>query len=351
MTLNEVVVVDKNAMVRIDEPVGNAPVSAPMVRGYTTMSRYIPPVLRNTESYKGLTDNSFQNAKDQPLSTFSVDVDAASYSNVRRFINNGELPPADAVRIEEMINYFKYDLPAPTNGQPVAIHTELSSAPWNPQHRLLRIGLQAHRVSTEKLPPSNLVFLIDVSGSMNAPNKLPLVKSAMKLLVDQLRAQDKVAVVVYAGSAGLVLPATPGNEKTKILDAINNMSAGGSTAGGEGIRLAYKIAQENFVKGGNNRVVLSTDGDFNVGASSDDDMEHLIERERQSNIHLSVLGFGMGNYKDSKMETLADKGDGNYAYIDNLQEAKKKLVSEFGGTMFMVAKDVKLQVEFNSTMM
>ncbi len=314
------------------------------VYGYMAPAPYPQP---NTESYKGLADNTFQNAEINPLSTFSVDVDAAAYSNVRRFINNGELPPADAVRIEEMINYFKYNLPAPTNGEPVAIHTELSVAPWNPEHRLLRIGLKARSMDTHNLPASNLVFLIDVSGSMNEPNKLPLVKAAMRLLVDQLRPQDKVAIVVYAGSAGLVLPATPGNEKTKILQAIESMNAGGSTAGGEGIKLAYRIARQNFVTGGNNRVVLSTDGDFNVGASSDDDMEHLIERERQSNIHLSVLGFGMGNYKDSKMETLADKGNGNYAYIDNMQEAKNKLVTEFGSTLFMVAKDVKLQVEFN----
>ena len=301
------------------------------------------------ESYKYIQDNSFQTAKENPLSTFSVDVDAASYSNVRRFINNGQLPPPDAVRIEEMINYFKYNIPAPTNGEPVAIHTELSTAPWNPAHRLLRIALKARTMDNSKLPPSNLVFLIDVSGSMNMPNKLPLVKTAMRLLVDQLRPQDKVAIVVYAGNAGLVLPSTPGSDKTKINEAIDGMSAGGSTAGGEGIKLAYKIARENFITGGNNRVILSTDGDFNVGASSDEDMEHLIEHERQSNVHLSVLGFGMGNYKDTKMETLADKGNGNYAYIDNLDEAKNKLVKEFGSTMFMVAKDVKLQVEFNPT--
>ncbi|MBS7566196.1 von Willebrand factor type A domain-containing protein [Mucilaginibacter sp. Bleaf8] len=299
------------------------------------------------ESYAPLVENTFQNPKDNPLSTFSVDVDAASYSNIRRYINNGQLPPKDAIRIEEMVNYFGYNYPAPTNNEPVAIHTELAAAPWNPQHRLLRVGLKAKVVATEKLPASNLVFLIDVSGSMNAYNKLPLVQSSLKMLVDQLRPQDKVAIVVYAGAAGLVLPATPGDQKTTIKDAIDRLSAGGSTAGGQGIKLAYEVAKNNFIKAGNNRVVLATDGDFNVGASSDQDMQHLIEQERKSGIFLSVLGFGMGNYKDSKMETLADKGNGNYAYIDNITEARKTLVSEFGGTLFTVAKDVKLQLEFN----
>jgi Ca-activated chloride channel family protein len=303
----------------------------------------------NNESYKGITENGFQSAKDVPLSTFSIDVDAASYSNMRRFINAGQLPPADAVRIEEMINYFSYNIPAPKDNEPVAIQTELSAAPWNPQHRLLRIGLKARVVKTDNLPASNLVFLIDVSGSMYAENKLPLVQSSLKMLVDQLRPKDKVAIVVYAGAAGLVLPPTPGDQKTTIKDAIDRLSAGGSTAGGAGIKLAYQTATQNFLKDGNNRVILATDGDFNVGASSDGDMEHLIEQERKSGVFLSVLGFGMGNYKDSKMETLANKGNGNYAYIDNITEARKTLVSEFGGTLFTVAKDVKLQLEFNPT--
>jgi len=310
------------------------------------LKSYQPPVVTD-ESYKGIEENGFKAVSAEPLSTFSVDVDAASYSNVRRFINNGQLPPADAVRIEEMINYFNYNLPGPTDGGPVAIHTELSAAPWNSKHRLLRIGLKARTIATEKLPASNLVFLIDVSGSMNEPNKLPLVQSSLKMLVNQLRAQDKVTMVVYAGAAGVVLPATGGNKKETINNAIDNLSAGGSTAGGQGIKLAYQIAKQNFMKNGNNRVILATDGDFNVGASSDDDMQKLIERERESGISLSVLGFGMGNYKDSKMETLADKGNGNYAYIDNITEARKTLVSEFGGTLFTIAKDVKLQVEFN----
>jgi Ca-activated chloride channel family protein len=322
-----------------------------MIRGVGTANRYngiaMLPRPQEEESYKGTTENGFQSALATPLSTFSIDVDAASYSNVRRFINSGQLPPKDAVRIEEMINYFNYNLPAPTNNEPVAIHTELSAAPWNPQHRLLRIGLKARVVATDKLPASNLVFLIDVSGSMNQSNKLPLVQSSLKMLVDQLRPQDKVAIVVYAGAAGLVLPSTPGDQKTTIKDAIDRLSAGGSTAGGEGIKLAYKTAIQNFIKKGNNRVILATDGDFNVGASSDGDMETLIEQERKSGVFLSVLGYGMGNYKDSKMETLADKGNGNYAYIDNITEARKTLVSEFGGTLFTVAKDVKLQLEFN----
>jgi Ca-activated chloride channel homolog len=301
----------------------------------------------NTESYKGITENGFHVASNDPLSTFSVDVDAASYSNVRRFINGGQIPPADAVRIEEMINYFNYNLPSPTNNDPVAIHTELTSTPWNINHRLLRIGLKARTIPTENLPASNLVFLIDVSGSMSAENKLPLVKSSMKMLVNQLRAKDKVSIVVYAGAAGIVLQPTAGDKKTTINNAIDNLEAGGSTAGGEGIKLAYKVAHENLMKDGNNRVILATDGDFNVGASSDDDMEKLITKQREGGVFLSVLGYGMGNYKDSKMETLADKGNGNYAYIDNITEARKTLVSEFGGTLFTVAKDVKLQLEFN----
>jgi Ca-activated chloride channel family protein len=316
--------------------------SANQVYGYNA-----PTPIPNDESYKGITENAFTNAASTPLSTFSVDVDAASYSNVRRFINNGQLPPADAVRVEEMINYFNYGLSGPTDGGPVAIHTELSSAPWNTKHRLLRIGLKAKTIATKNLPASNLVFLIDVSGSMDAPNKLPLLQSSLNMLVDQLRPQDKVALVVYAGAAGVVLPSTAGDKKETIKNAIDNLSAGGSTAGGAGIKLAYNIAAEYFIKGGNNRIILATDGDFNVGASSDDDMEKLIERKRESGVFLSVLGFGMGNYKDSKMETLADKGNGNYAYIDNITEARKTLVSEFGGTLFTVAKDVKLQIEFN----
>jgi len=307
----------------------------------------IPRDLNSDESYAGIIENRFQSAKNNPLSTFGIDVDAASYSNLRRFINNGQLPPKDAVRIEEMINYFSYSYPQPDNDAPFSVNTEISEAPWNPQHRLVKIGLQGKKVNTDKLPSSNLVFLIDVSGSMNQANKLPLLKSSLKMLVGQLRDEDKVSIVVYAGAAGLVLAPTPGDKKQTIIDAIEKLNAGGSTAGGEGIKLAYKTARENFIKGGNNRVILATDGDFNVGVSSDSEMQSLIEKQRESGVFLTVLGYGMGNYKDSKMEILADKGNGNYAYIDNINEARKVLVNEFGGTLFTIAKDVKLQLEFN----
>lgn len=303
--------------------------------------------LANAESYAGITENEFHKVTKNPLSTFSIDVDAASYSNIRRFINNGNLPPKDAVRVEEMVNYFDYEYAQPTGNNPVHIETELAPAPWNSLHRLVKIGLKAKNINTDNLPASNLVFLIDVSGSMNYENKLPLLVSSFKLLTDQLRAKDKVAIVVYAGHSGLVLPSTSGDAKTTIKEALNKLAAGGSTAGGEGIQLAYKVAAENYIKEGNNRVILATDGDFNVGASSDSDMQSLIEEKRKSGIFLTVLGYGMGNYKDSKMELLANKGNGNYAYIDNINEARKVLVNEFGGTLFNVAKDVKLQVEFN----
>ena len=305
------------------------------------------PAPYNTEGYDHITENRFLKVSDNPLSTFSIDVDAASYSNVRRFLNQGQLPPAGAVRIEEMINYFHYEYPQPGNDQPFSINTEIADCPWNKDNKLVLIGLQGKNIPTENLPPSNIVFLIDVSGSMDEPTKLPLVKASMKMLVDQLREQDRIAMVVYAGNAGLVLPSTSGAEKQKIKDAIDRLDAGGSTAGGEGINLAYKIAEQNKMKEGNNRVILCTDGDFNVGPSSDDEMERLIEEKRKSGVFLTVLGFGTGNYQDSKMEKLADKGNGNHAYIDGLSEAKKVLVNEFGGTLFTIAKDVKLQVEFN----
>lgn len=308
---------------------------------------YAPLEKSNTEGYASIEENGFQQAKSKPLSTFSTDVDVASYANVRRFINNGNLPPKDAVRIEEMVNYFDYNYPQPKGEDPVSITTELGSAPWNSKHQLLHIGIKAKNIMKDNLPASNMVFLIDVSGSMDSPNKLPLLVSSLKLLTDQLREKDRVAIVVYAGNSGLALPVTRGSNKAKIKEVLNNLSAGGSTAGGAGIELAYKVASENFIKGGNNRVILATDGDFNVGASSNNDMEKLIEEKRKSGIFLTVLGYGMGNYKDSKMEILADKGNGNYAYIDNINEARKVLISEFGGTLFTVAKDVKLQLEFN----
>ena len=301
----------------------------------------------NTEEYEAIHESGFREVTHNALSTFSIDVDAASYSNLRRFINQGQLPPKDAVRIEEMVNYFDYEYTAPTNDTPFSIITELSACPWNESHQLLHIGLQGQEIPVQDLPPSNLVFLLDVSGSMDTPNKLPLLKSAFRLLVNQLRPQDRVAIVVYAGAAGVVLPSTSGAEKETILSALNNLQAGGSTAGGEGIRLAYELAQENFQQGGNNRIILATDGDFNIGASSNAAMERLVEEKREEGVFLTTLGFGIGNYKDSKMELLADKGNGNYAYIDNIQEAKKVLVSEFGGTLFTIAKDVKLQLEFN----
>jgi Ca-activated chloride channel homolog len=306
-----------------------------------------PAVKTTNESYQTIVDNKFYTADRQPLSTFSIDVDTASYSNVRRFINGGQLPPKDAVRIEEMVNYFAYDYPQPTGDKPFSINTEVATAPWNPQHKLVQIGLQGKKISMEKLPPNNLVFLLDVSGSMNEPNKLPLLKASLKLLVNELRPTDRVAIVVYAGSAGLVLPSTPGTEKAKIIAALDKLEAGGSTAGGEGIIQAYQVARKNLLKDGNNRVILATDGDFNVGVSSDDELVKLIEKERKSNIFLTVLGLGMGNIKDAKLEQLANKGNGNYAYIDSLMEAKKVLVKEFGSTLLTIAKDVKIQVEFN----
>lgn len=300
----------------------------------------------NTEEYGRFEENSFLRATDNPLSTFSIDVDRASYANVRRFITSGQRPPRDAVRIEEMINYFTYDYPEPTSA-PFSVTTELAQCPWNGEHRLLLVGLQGKRIHTEDLPPTNLVFLIDTSGSMMSADKLTLVKQSLRLLVDQLRPADRVAIVAYAGSAGLVLPSTSGSDKASILAAIEELEAGGSTAGGEGIVLAYNVARENFVERGNNRVILATDGDFNVGVTSDGELEQLIEKERGDGIFLTVLGFGTGNLKDSKMELLADKGNGNYAYIDTVDEARKTLVHEMGATLLTIAKDVKIQIEFN----
>lgn len=299
------------------------------------------------EEYESFEENQFENPATTPLSTFSIDVDNASYTNIRRFLNNGQTVPKDAVRVEEMINFFKYQYPQPANNEPFSINTEYSDAPWNPQHKLLKIGLQGKIIPDESLPASNFVFLIDVSGSMDNPNKLPLLKQSMKLLASQMRKKDRIAIVVYAGAAGMVLPSTNGDEKEKIYAALDNLNAGGSTAGGAGIQLAYKTAEDNFVKNGNNRVILATDGDFNVGASSDSDMQTLIEDKRKSGVFLTCLGYGMGNYKDSKMEILADKGNGNYAYIDNMQEADRYLNKEFKGSMYAIAKDVKIQIEFN----
>ena len=301
----------------------------------------------NNDVYEEIVENTFENVKTKPLSTFSIDVDKASYSNIRRLINNGQEIPASSVKIEEMVNYFDYNYPQPTGEHPFSINTEQIQTPWNADTQLVRIGLQGKTYENEDLPASNLTFLIDVSGSMGSANKLPLLKSAYKLLVNQLRPKDYVSIVVYAGAAGVVLEPTSGIEKEKILTALDKLQSGGSTAGGQGIELAYSLAEKNFKKNGNNRVILATDGDFNVGASSDKDMEKLIENKRKTGVFLSVLGFGYGNYKDSKLETLADKGNGNHAYIDTMQEAQKVFGKEFGGTLFTIAKDVKIQVEFN----
>jgi len=301
----------------------------------------------NTETYDRIDENQWIDAARRPLSTFSIDVDTASYSNVRRFLNLGQRPPKDAVRIEELINYFSYAYPEPHDGQPFAVTTAIGDCPWDSRHRLALVGLQARRLDADKTPPRNLVFLIDTSGSMMEPNKLPLVKASLGMLVPNLTARDRVAIVAYAGAAGLVLPATSGADTETIMEAINRLEAGGSTNGAQGIVLAYQIAREQLIKGGVNRVVLSTDGDFNVGVTSQGDLIRLIEEQRKSGIALSVLGFGMGNLKDSTMEKLADKGNGNYSYIDTLQEAQKVLVEQAGGTFVTVAKDVKVQIEFN----
>ena len=292
-------------------------------------------------------ENAFDKTADKPLSTFGIDVDVASYSNIRRMLKEGRLPSSEEVRIEEMVNYFSYEYSQPENNEPFKVHTETAISPWNPQHRLLLIGLQGKKIAADQLPPANLTFLVDVSGSMMSEDKLPLVKASLKLLVEKLRKQDHVSLVTYAGNAGLVLPSTSGSEKEKIVDAIDKLEAGGSTAGGEGIELAYNITRKSFAEGGNNRVILCTDGDFNVGISSEKELERLIEKEKQSGIFLTVLGYGTGDYQDKKMQILADKGNGNHAYIDDISEARKVLVHEFGGTLFTIAKDVKLQVEFN----
>jgi Ca-activated chloride channel family protein len=305
------------------------------------------PVEWNTESYSHLPENDFKTVMENPLSTFSIDVDKASYSIVRRHLESGRLPPPGATRTEELINYFSYDYPEPTGAHPFSVIGDITECPWNKNSRLLRVALKGKDLEVAHLPNSNFVFLIDVSGSMFAQNKLPLLKKAFRLLVDQMRPEDRVSIVVYAGSSGLVLPPTSGANKATILKAIDQLQAGGSTAGAEGIELAYQQAEEYFIPDGNNRVVIATDGDFNVGLSSEAALVELIEEKREAGIFLSVLGFGAGNYKDSKMEKLADHGNGNYAYIDKLQEARKVLVSEFSGTMFTIAKDVKLQLEFN----
>ena len=301
----------------------------------------------HTEAYDHVDENGVRRVANDPLSTFSIDVDTASYANVRRFLNQSSLPPAGAVRIEELINYFRFNYPQPSGDAPFSVSTEVAECPWNTAHRLALIGIQGRQIADKELAPRNLVFLIDVSGSMMPPDKLPLVRSSMRMLVDVLSPRDRVAIVVYAGASGLVLPSTPGDHKEIIHRAIAQLEAGGSTNGAAGIKLAYEVAQQNFIEGGVNRVVLATDGDFNVGVTSQDELVRLIEKERASGIFLSVLGVGTGNLKDSTMEKLADKGNGNYAYLDSLQEARKVLVREAGATLTTIAKDVKIQVEFN----
>jgi len=321
------------------------------VRNSTSQSLTLAPAPEfNTESYDRIEGNPFLEVANSALSTFSIDVDTASYSNVRRILNAGTLPPSGAVRIEEFVNYFSYDYPEPAGNVPFAVNVEINQAPWNTAHRLVRIGLKGRELPARQRPSSNLVFLIDVSGSMQPPDKLPLLKSAMKMLTSSLNADDSVSIVVYAGAAGLVLPATNAMDRVAILDAIDLLEAGGSTAGGSGIQLAYDTARQNFISGGVNRVILATDGDFNVGITNQSDLTELIKREASDGVFLTVLGFGTGNYKDSTLEQLADKGNGNYAYIDSKLEARKVLVEQIGSTLVTIAKDVKIQVEFNPAM-
>ena len=316
-------------------------------RGNTSSGIRAPSGEFNTAAYDHIVENPFLEAASNPLSTFSIDVDTASYSNIRRFVNEGSLPPKDAVRVEEMINYFNYDYPQPTDDKPFSINLDAAGCPWEPAHRLVRIGLKGREIASDKRGASNLVFLLDVSGSMTPPERLPLVKQAMRLLVDKLTENDRVAIVVYAGASGLALPSTNGDHKDQILQALENLQPGGSTNGAEGIQLAYKVAADNFIKGGVNRVILATDGDFNVGVTSQGDLVRLIEEKAKTGVFLSVLGVGTDNLKDSTMQKLADKGNGNYAYLDSLDEARKVLVQQMNGTLVTIAKDVKIQVEFN----
>lgn len=307
----------------------------------------VPGFVFDTEDYDFIVENPFLAVTHNPLSTFSIDVDTASYANIRRLLNQGTLPPPGAVRIEEMVNYFDYDYPLPTGDDPFSVNVEVADCPWKTDHILARIGIKGQEFEPDERPPANLVFLIDVSGSMRPANKLPLLKEAMEMLVDQLAYDDSVAIVVYAGASGLVLPATPCEDKRAILSALDRLQSGGSTNGGAGIQLAYDTAVDNFIEGGINRVVLATDGDFNVGTTSQSELVRMIEDKAKSGVFLSVLGFGMGNYKDSTLEKLADKGNGNYAYIDTANEARKVLVEQIGGTLMTIAKDVKIQIEFN----
>ncbi|MFO0951568.1 MAG: VWA domain-containing protein [Isosphaeraceae bacterium] len=346
-------------VVSADEYGGEAPVASAPVRRFSLKTdmagsgSLVPtpkseePPTPTGESYAKLADNAFKRVGQEPLSTFSVDVDTASYANVRRFLNQNTMPPADAVRVEEMLNYFTYNDPSPTSGDPFSVQLEIAGCPWNASHRIARIGIAGRKIEQEGRPQSNLVFLLDVSGSMDQPNKLPLLKGSLARMVDQLGENDRVAIVVYAGASGLVLRSTSCVKKLEIQNALENLRAGGSTNGGAGIQLAYDVAVQNFIKGGTNRVILATDGDFNVGVANREDLIRLIESKAKSGVFLTVLGFGMGNLKDAALEQLADKGNGHYAYIDNPGEARKVLVEELGSTLVTIAKDVKIQVEFN----
>jgi len=321
--------------------------STSSVQSTIAFSKEITEPDYNTEEYDEINEIGFRKVIGNPLSTFSIDVDNASYSNIRRFISYNQVPQKDVVRIEEMINYFDYEYPQPKDEHPFHVHTEMSENPWNEDTKLIMIGLQGKEIDYSEAEASNLVFLMDVSGSMNSANKLPLVKQSLNKLLDQLSEKDRIAIVVYAGAAGLVLPSTPASDKATIKKALDNLQAGGSTAGGAGIKLAYQTALDNLIEDGNNRVILCTDGDFNIGASSDAEMVRLIEEKRDSGVFLTICGFGMGNYKDSKMEKIANNGNGNYYYIDQEKEAEKVFVTDMRGTLYTIAKDVKLQIEFN----
>ncbi|WP_299115467.1 von Willebrand factor type A domain-containing protein [uncultured Winogradskyella sp.] len=326
----------KNAMYELDD-----------IEVYEVTTDEVTIIEHNTEEYDRIYENTYRDVRQNPLSTFSIDVDNASYSNVRRFLSNNQLPPKDAVRIEEMINYFNYDYPQPNDKHPFSFSNEVADCPWNIEHKLVHIGIQGKSLDYKDIKPSNFVFLIDASGSMSSNNKLPLLKKALKLLLNELNESDKVAIVAYAGSAGLVLPSTKASQKETIIEALDRINSGGSTAGGEGIQLAYKIAKENLITNGNNRVILATDGDFNVGVSSSSEMVRLIEEKRKEDIYLTICGFGMGNYKDGRMEQISNAGNGNYFYIDNIKEAKKVFSTDMRANMFTIAKDVKIQIEFN----
>lgn len=340
----------QNRVMAAPAPVSAAPVAAPSAARMAPALRALmiaPAQPQSTERYGQISDNPVKQVAEAPVSTFSIDVDTGSYSNIRRMLNAGRLPPADAVRVEELINYFPYDYALPTDQRPFAVHTEFAPAPWNPERVLLRVGIKGQDVAKQDLPPANLVFLVDVSGSMNSPDKLPLLKNSLKLLVNALRAQDRISLVTYASGTQVVLSSTSGAEKATINTAIDALRAGGSTAGASGLQLAYSAAQQGFIKGGINRILLATDGDFNVGVSDDRQLKSMVEEKRKSGISLSTLGFGTGNYNERMMEQIADVGDGAYSYIDNLMEGHKVLVNEMTSTLATIARDVKVQIEFN----